>query len=109
MGGGKGTSIQDAVESSIPFEANFEANFEDAFAAAMDNNQAPAEQSSTASGSSNRKHSLEENDDDSKEMMDCNDVQPPVPKHVVGGRASIPEELDSNQLARLQNLKESNA
>ncbi|XP_037940718.1 protein nervous wreck isoform X4 [Teleopsis dalmanni] len=32
-----------------------------------------------------------------------------APKQVVGGRASIPEELDSNQLARLQNLKESNA
>jgi hypothetical protein len=32
-----------------------------------------------------------------------------VPKQVVGGRASIPEELDSHQLARLQSLKESNA
>lgn len=32
-----------------------------------------------------------------------------TPKQVVGGRASIPEELDSQQLERLQNLKESNA
>lgn len=31
------------------------------------------------------------------------------PIQVVGGRASIPEELDSHQLERLQNLKESNA
>uniref|UniRef100_A0A182M6T9 FCH and double SH3 domains protein 2 n=1 Tax=Anopheles culicifacies TaxID=139723 RepID=A0A182M6T9_9DIPT len=35
--------------------------------------------------------------------------QPEVPKQVVGGRASIPEELEPHQLARLQNLKESNA
>uniref|UniRef100_A0A182JYR8 FCH and double SH3 domains protein 2 n=1 Tax=Anopheles christyi TaxID=43041 RepID=A0A182JYR8_9DIPT len=34
---------------------------------------------------------------------------PEVPKQVVGGRASIPEELEPHQLARLQNLKESNA
>lgn len=32
-----------------------------------------------------------------------------IPKQVVGGRASIPEELAPHQLARLQNLKESNA
>ncbi|XP_055537700.1 protein nervous wreck [Wyeomyia smithii] len=32
-----------------------------------------------------------------------------IPKQVVGGRASIPEELEPHQLARLQNLKESNA
>ncbi|XP_029735173.2 protein nervous wreck isoform X2 [Aedes albopictus] len=35
--------------------------------------------------------------------------QPEIPKQVVGGRASIPEELEPHQLARLQNLKESNA
>lgn len=61
------------------FEANFEANFEDAFV--------PAEASTS------------EKKDSPSEM----------PKQVVGGRASIPEELDSHQLARLQNLKESNA
>ncbi|XP_055843130.1 protein nervous wreck isoform X5 [Episyrphus balteatus] len=32
-----------------------------------------------------------------------------TPKQVIGGRASIPEELAPHQLARLQNLKESNA
>ncbi|XP_018331101.1 F-BAR and double SH3 domains protein 2 isoform X2 [Agrilus planipennis] len=32
-----------------------------------------------------------------------------VPKQVVGGRASIPDELEPHQLARLQDLKESNA
>ncbi|XP_060519940.1 protein nervous wreck isoform X3 [Cylas formicarius] len=35
------------------------------------------------------------------------DVDPP--KQVVGGRASIPDELEPHQLARLQDLKESNA
>ncbi|XP_058838386.1 protein nervous wreck [Topomyia yanbarensis] len=35
--------------------------------------------------------------------------QTEIPKQVVGGRASIPEELEPHQLARLQNLKESNA
>ncbi|XP_065161069.1 protein nervous wreck isoform X2 [Atheta coriaria] len=32
-----------------------------------------------------------------------------APKQVVGGRASIPDELEPHQLARLQELKESNA
>lgn len=32
-----------------------------------------------------------------------------VPKQVVGGRASIPDELEPQQLAQLQSLKESNA
>ncbi|XP_045462322.1 protein nervous wreck isoform X4 [Harmonia axyridis] len=39
-------------------------------------------------------------------------VPPPTdaePKQVVGGRASIPDELEPHQLARLQDLKESNA
>lgn len=41
-------------------------------------------------------------------------VPPPIvtdmePKQVVGGRASIPDELEPHQLARLQDLKESNA
>lgn len=34
---------------------------------------------------------------------------PDAPKVVTGGRASIPDELAPHQLARLQNLKESNA
>ncbi|XP_050308619.1 protein nervous wreck isoform X3 [Anthonomus grandis grandis] len=36
-------------------------------------------------------------------------VDPDVPKQIVGGRASIPDELEPHQLARLQDLKESNA
>ncbi|XP_053956010.1 protein nervous wreck isoform X6 [Anastrepha ludens] len=64
------------------FEANFDANFDDAFAGGAQSADLNAEPS-------------------------VDDVQ--APKQVVGGRASIPEELDSNQLARLQNLKESNA
>lgn len=32
-----------------------------------------------------------------------------IPKQVVGGRASIPDELEPHQLAQLQDLKESNA
>lgn len=70
------------------FEANFEANFEDAFAS-----QTIEEINAEASSSQpEKKESPSE-----------------MPKQVVGGRASIPEELDSHQLARLQNLKESNA
>ncbi|CAG9767480.1 unnamed protein product [Ceutorhynchus assimilis] len=36
-------------------------------------------------------------------------VDTDAPKQVVGGRASIPDELEPHQLARLQDLKESNA
>lgn len=36
-------------------------------------------------------------------------IDPDEPKQVVGGRASIPDELEPHQLARLQDLKESNA
>lgn len=75
-----GGGTSDGFEAN--FEANFDANFDDAFAGVED----------TEAG---------EKDDD------VVDIQ--APKQVVGGRASIPEELDSNQLARLQNLKESNA
>ncbi|KAI8126202.1 F-BAR and double SH3 domains protein 2 [Lucilia cuprina] len=66
------------------FEANFDANFDDAFA-------------SRGGGPQSMDESKQE------------DVDVGAPKQVVGGRASIPEELDSNQLERLQNLKESNA
>lgn len=73
------------------FEANFfEANFEDAFASQT------VEQINASAESSSKP---DKKDSPSSEM----------PKQVVGGRASIPEELDSHQLARLQNLKESNA
>lgn len=61
------------------FEANFEANFDANFDAAFDSPPHPPPQEDITT------------------------------KQVVGGRASIPEELDSQQLERLQNLKESNA
>uniref|UniRef100_A0A1B0G7J7 FCH and double SH3 domains protein 2 n=1 Tax=Glossina morsitans morsitans TaxID=37546 RepID=A0A1B0G7J7_GLOMM len=77
------TTLPDTNANADAFEANFEVNFEDAFA-----------------GDSAEDYA---NDSENKE----GNVQ--APKQVVGGRASIPEELDSNQLARLQNLKESNA
>lgn len=70
------------------FEANFDANFDDAFASA-------------GGGGGGGPQSVDES---AHEQADVD-----APKQVVGGRASIPEELDSNQLARLQNLKESNA
>jgi len=90
------------------FEANFDANFDDAFAGSgggsggggggggeqssdLDINGEAAGESGSGTGSAAGEEDIE------------------APKQVVGGRASIPEELDSNQLARLQNLKESNA
>lgn len=69
------------------FDANFEANFEDAFAS----------------------QTIEQIEASSSSKADQKDSPTGIPKQVVGGRASIPEELDSQQLARLQNLKESNA
>uniref|UniRef100_A0A182FFG9 FCH and double SH3 domains protein 2 n=2 Tax=Anopheles albimanus TaxID=7167 RepID=A0A182FFG9_ANOAL len=78
--------IEDPVD---PFGAHFEANFEANFAANFDD----AFGGGGGGGSAG---------DDSAS-------QPEIPKQVVGGRASIPEELEPHQLARLQNLKESNA
>ena len=67
------------------FDANFEANFEDAFASqTFEQINATADSVSSESPSD-------------------------IPKVVTGGRASIPDELAPHQLARLQNLKESNA
>lgn len=79
------------------FEANFDANFDDAFASAG------AGGGGGGGGGGEQSHNLD---------MNCEAPAEDVieaPKQVVGGRASIPEELDSNQLARLENLKESNA
>lgn len=67
------------------FSANFEANFEDAFAS-----QTVEQINATA------------------EAMP-KDSPSEMPKQVVGGRASIPDELDSQQLERLAGLQESNA
>ncbi|KAH8302300.1 hypothetical protein KR044_004916, partial [Drosophila immigrans] len=63
------------------FEANFDANFDDAFAGG------------DGGGRGEQSHDLD---------MNCEAAAEDVieaPKQVVGGRASIPEELDSNQLA----------
>lgn len=79
-----------AAEASAGFEANFEANFDANFDDAF------------ASGGGGPQ-SIDESG------LGDDDVDVGAPKQVVGGRASIPEELDSNQLERLQNLKESNA
>lgn len=79
------------------FEANFDANFDDAFATTG------AGGGGGGGGGGEQSHNLD---------MNCEATAEDVieaPKQVVGGRASIPEELDSNQLARLENLKESNA
>ncbi|XP_037718161.1 protein nervous wreck isoform X6 [Drosophila subpulchrella] len=80
------------------FEANFDANFDDAFAGSgggsggggggggeqssdLDINGEAAGESGSGTGSAAGEEDIE------------------APKQVVGGRASIPEELDSNQLA----------
>lgn len=67
----------------MSFESNFEANFEANFDANFD--------------------------DAFGEPEPPKPVEQPYPKQMVGGRASIPDELDSQQLEKLQNLKESNA
>lgn len=74
------------------FEANFEANFDDAFGEAFGEVKAIEET----------------NTFDDTNFDDAFGEEDP-PKMVVGGRASIPDELAPHQLARLQNLKESNA
>lgn len=45
------------------------------------------------------------------EVESTDEVEPDIipPQMLIGGRASIPEELQPEQLERLQNLKESNA
>ncbi|XP_023172373.2 protein nervous wreck isoform X4 [Drosophila hydei] len=77
------------------FEANFDANFDDAFAGSAGGGG--------GGGGGGQSTGLDMNTEAQAEDV----IE--APKQVVGGRASIPEELDSNQLARLENLKESNA
>lgn len=77
------------------FEANFDANFDDAFAGSAGGGG--------GGGGGGQSTGLDMNTEAQVEDV----IE--APKQVVGGRASIPEELDSNQLARLENLKESNA
>ncbi|XP_044313508.1 protein nervous wreck isoform X9 [Drosophila rhopaloa] len=88
------------------FEANFDANFDDAFAGGGGSG------SGGGGGGGGQSSELDVNGEAAGESGSGSaageeDIE--APKQVVGGRASIPEELDSNQLARLQNLKESNA
>ncbi|XP_017028481.1 protein nervous wreck isoform X9 [Drosophila kikkawai] len=88
------------------FEANFDANFDDAFAGSGAGSGGGGGGRSGGEQSSD----LDVNGEAAGESRSGNgDEDIEAPKQVVGGRASIPEELDSNQLARLQNLKESNA
>ncbi|KRK00918.1 protein nervous wreck isoform X11 [Drosophila yakuba] len=87
------------------FEANFDANFDDAFAG-------NGRGGGGGGGGGEQSNDLDINGEAAGEAGSGSaageeDIE--APKQVVGGRASIPEELDSNQLARLQNLKESNA
>ena len=82
----------------VDFDAHFEANFDDAFGNNNNNN--------------NNNATVANNDAFAPSRIDdafSSSSEPEIPKQVVGGRASIPEELEPHQLARLQNLKESNA
>lgn len=99
-GGGGGSSGFEAN-----FEANFDANFDDAFAGAGSG------LGGGGGGGGEQSHDLDVNGEPGETGSDpaAGEEDIEAPKQVVGGRASIPEELDSNQLARLQNLKESNA
>ncbi|XP_043866318.1 protein nervous wreck isoform X6 [Drosophila mojavensis] len=85
------------------FEANFDANFDDAFAGSGAGAGAGAASGGGGGGGGGQSTGLDMNPEAQAEDV----IE--APKQVVGGRASIPEELDSNQLARLENLKESNA
>ncbi|KAH8406921.1 hypothetical protein KR222_011618, partial [Zaprionus bogoriensis] len=71
------------------FEANFDANFDDAFAGAA----AAGGGGGGGGGGGEQSHELDINCEAAPEDV----IE--APKQVVGGRASIPEELDSNQLA----------
>ncbi|XP_032309764.1 protein nervous wreck isoform X7 [Drosophila ananassae] len=82
-GGGGGSSGFEAN-----FEANFDANFDDAFAGAGSGS------GGGGGGGGEQSHDLDVN---GGPAADEEDIE--APKQVVGGRASIPEELDSNQLA----------
>ncbi|XP_020816730.1 F-BAR and double SH3 domains protein 2 isoform X9 [Drosophila serrata] len=91
------------------FEANFDANFDDAFAGSGSGSGSGGGGGGGRSGGE-QSSDLDVNGEAAGESRSGdNDEDIEAPKQVVGGRASIPEELDSNQLARLQNLKESNA
>ncbi|XP_017028480.1 protein nervous wreck isoform X7 [Drosophila kikkawai] len=78
------------------FEANFDANFDDAFAGSGAGSGGGGGGRSGGEQSSD----LDVNGEAAGESRSGNgDEDIEAPKQVVGGRASIPEELDSNQLA----------
>ncbi|XP_017089544.1 protein nervous wreck isoform X8 [Drosophila bipectinata] len=89
-GGGDGSTGFEAN-----FEANFDANFDDAFAGAGSGS------GGGGGGGGEQSHDLDVNGEPgetgSGPAAGEEDIE--APKQVVGGRASIPEELDSNQLA----------
>ncbi|XP_023033852.1 protein nervous wreck isoform X2 [Drosophila willistoni] len=104
----KGTSASSAVDGGgsgdgfeANFEANFDANFDDAFANAGSGGGGGGggEQSNdldlNGQVHQEQEQDLTQNGQNQEHMGE--DIE--APKQVVGGRASIPEELDSNQLA----------
>lgn len=78
------------------FEANFDANFDDAFAGSGGGGGG-------GGGGGEQSNELDINGEAAGEAVvsgsAAGDEDIEAPKQVVGGRASIPEELDSNQLA----------
>ncbi|XP_020816729.1 F-BAR and double SH3 domains protein 2 isoform X8 [Drosophila serrata] len=81
------------------FEANFDANFDDAFAGSGSGSGSGGGGGGGRSGGE-QSSDLDVNGEAAGESRSGdNDEDIEAPKQVVGGRASIPEELDSNQLA----------
>ncbi|VEN57036.1 unnamed protein product [Callosobruchus maculatus] len=78
---------------------------EEMAASTTDDHQNFAVSSSTGSDGETTGPSTAENSVSQAPPTECDSA----PKQVVGGRASIPDELEPHQLARLQDLKESNA
>ncbi|KAH8286186.1 hypothetical protein KR054_003996, partial [Drosophila jambulina] len=92
-GGGGG----DGFEAN--FEANFDANFDDAFAGSGGGGGGSGGGGGGRSGGE-QSSDLDVNGEAAGESRTGDgDEDIEAPKQVVGGRASIPEELDSNQLA----------
>ncbi|KAH8288067.1 hypothetical protein KR018_011510, partial [Drosophila ironensis] len=93
----KAKGADSAAGFEANFEANFDANFDDAFAGGSG--------SGGGGGGGEQSHDLDVNGGpgeagdagEAGEAAGEQDIE--APKQVVGGRASIPEELDSNQLA----------
>ncbi|XP_055624685.1 protein nervous wreck isoform X2 [Toxorhynchites rutilus septentrionalis] len=93
----KHSTVTGPINTNEPI---YEADEEEPIAASLEDPPAPFE----ATFEANFEANFAANFDDA-----FGNNQAEVPKQVIGGRASIPEELEPHQLARLQNLKESNA